>query len=190
MPISDHYRGGMTERLSVKIITVDVANGRVEAVGKDAAVIQIGVSQVPPLFCWPVENERWTIIRENGQWQLESKLPDSESLDISTLNPGDAIVQAKTIWTPDGERLIKTGDSAGGVLSGTYPSPGFAVDMATQTELNSINTSLDGRVTSLESAPGRIISVQTLAGAVDGYTTLPAASGNFLRDATNPLRLT
>lgn len=31
---------------------------------------------------------------------------------------------------------IHTGDAAGGVLSGTYPDPGFAVDMATQAELD------------------------------------------------------
>jgi hypothetical protein len=31
---------------------------------------------------------------------------------------------------------VHTGDAAGGVLSGTYPDPGFAVDMATQAELN------------------------------------------------------
>lgn len=35
--------------------------------------------------------------------------------------------------------------TAGGVLSGTYPNPGFAVDMATQAELNSsISSLLDG----------------------------------------------
>jgi hypothetical protein len=38
--------------------------------------------------------------------------------------------------------------AAGGVLSGTYPNPGFAADMATQAELNAVSatvpTSLDG----------------------------------------------
>lgn len=32
--------------------------------------------------------------------------------------------------------LLTTSTGAGGVLSGTYPNPGFAVDMATQAELN------------------------------------------------------
>ena len=31
---------------------------------------------------------------------------------------------------------VRDGDTAGGVLSGTYPNPGFAVDMATQGELD------------------------------------------------------
>jgi hypothetical protein len=33
---------------------------------------------------------------------------------------------------------VRDGDSAGGVLSGTYPNPGFAVDMATQAELDAL----------------------------------------------------
>jgi hypothetical protein len=35
---------------------------------------------------------------------------------------------------------VLDGDAAGGVLSGTYPDPGFAVDMATQAELDVVST--------------------------------------------------
>jgi len=34
---------------------------------------------------------------------------------------------------------VMDGDPAGGALSGTYPNPGFAVDMATQAELDAVN---------------------------------------------------
>lgn len=143
MSLSDHYRGGATERLMVTIITVDPPNSRVEVVGKDAAVIQISVLRAPALFRWPIQGEFWTIIRENGEWALEEKVQDPDSTSLRSLEPGEALIQSNTIWTPNGEKLIKTGDVAGGVLSGEYPNPGFAVDMATQAELDALDTRLD-----------------------------------------------
>lgn len=45
---------------------------------------------------------------------------------------------------------VRDGDAAGGVLSGAYPNPGFAVDMATQAELDAlagaINQMTDERI--------------------------------------------
>jgi hypothetical protein len=118
MPLSDHYRGGATERLLVSILTVDPASGRVEVVGKDAAVIQIGVGRVPAIFRWPVQGEVWTIIRENGEWSLESKVSDPDSKSLSTLNPGEAMVQADKIWTPSGEYLVTSDEGlpSGGTI--------------------------------------------------------------------------
>jgi microcystin-dependent protein len=126
MALSDHYPGGLTERLIVHIITVDPPSGRIEGVGKDAAVIQIGVNRAPMLFRWPVVGEHWTIIRENGSWTLESKIADPDGKNLGELNPGEAMVQSNTIWTPDGEVLIKTGDtslfSTGDIKTSLFPT--------------------------------------------------------------------
>jgi hypothetical protein len=106
--LSDHYRGGVTERLLVSIITVDPPNKRIEVVGKDAAVIQVAVGpQTPPLFRWPKQGELWTIVRENGSWGLENLVPGPDDTPPAALNPGDAIAQAEKVWTPSGDYLVR-----------------------------------------------------------------------------------
>lgn len=51
---------------------------------------------------------------------------------------------------------------AGGVLSGTYPNPGFAVDMATQAELNAVSAVANAAIPSSEKdAPGGVAAYET-----------------------------
>lgn len=109
MPISDHYAGGATERLAVRIVTVDVVNGRIEAVGKDASVIQVGVSAaLPATFVWPTEGEYWIITRVNGVWNLDAKISHPDDIHVTNLAPGDALIQSDTIWTASGAKLVRS----------------------------------------------------------------------------------
>lgn len=169
MPLSDHYKGGLTERLLVNIVTVDPANNRIEVVGKDAAIIQINVSRTPMLFRWPIQGETWTIIRENGDWSIEAKVSGPDEKQVATMAPGEALVQANTIWTPDGEKVIRTGDAAGGVLAGAYPNPTFAADMSTQAELDA-------------EAATRLAADNALTARINEFDALPA-NAEFLAEA-------
>jgi parallel beta-helix repeat protein len=102
MPISDHYRGGQTEKMAVAIVTCDPSVGRIEGVGRDAAVIQIGSPQ-GALVRWPKEGEYWIVRRENGLWQLDSLAEAS-----GTVATGDSLLESETLWTPSGERFLTT----------------------------------------------------------------------------------
>lgn len=71
------------------------------------------------------------------QYAKESDLGNAAGLNVGTT--------AGTVAAGDDARLsdprAPTGD-AGGVLSGSYPNPGFAVDMATQSELDAVASAL------------------------------------------------
>lgn len=69
---------------------------------------------------------------------------------------------------------VNDGDPAGGVLSGTYPNPGFAVDMATQAELDA---GLAGKAPLRVAIPADKTASYTAAAVDAGASTGMSAAG-------------
>lgn len=86
----------------------------------------------------------------------------------------DTHTSGATTWRWDGARWGKVTDgAAGGVLSGTYPNPGFAVDMATQVELDDhINDTVAAHAGSaIGNTPAGNISATTVQAAINELDT-------------------
>lgn len=99
------------------------------------------------------------------QQELQDHLDDTTAHDASSIvfapNGNLAATDVQAAVQEVRDESVQDGDAAGGVLSGTYPNPGFAVDMATQAELDAA------------------IALQvplTQKGAANGVATLDAGS--------------
>ena len=100
------------------------ADGKVNAADAADAVPWSGVTGKPATFAPSTHAHAITDVTG-----LQTAL-DSKQASGSYVLTGDT--RLSDARTPTG--------SAGGVLSGTYPNPGFAVDMATQAELDAVAT--------------------------------------------------
>ena len=94
-------------------------------------------------------------------------------------NGGTLYRDTGTVWEQVGQGVTEAGPASGvaaGVLSGTYPNPDFAVDMATQAELDAHVVAAD---------PHTVYQLEAQKGAVNGYASLDA--GGTVPDAQIPV---
>lgn len=108
MSVSTHLKPGLTDKSRVKIMTVDVANRRIEAGIKDGSMIQVAVWEVPEAFRWPIEGEMWIVRRDNGIWMLDKRVQQaqSETLPITSMSPGQMKLDSTAIFDSQGHQLL------------------------------------------------------------------------------------
>jgi hypothetical protein len=99
MPISDYAT--TVPKQYVQITTVDTRTRVVQGRLKDGVIVPISMTNTPPFFRWPRENEVWSICYTTGGWILGefAEQVDAQS-PIESLLPGEARIDASRLVVP------------------------------------------------------------------------------------------
>lgn len=62
---------GYTDKLTVRVLTVDKAKSRVECATRDGASIWAAVWETGEVFRWPKTGEVWTVRKDTGIWRMD-----------------------------------------------------------------------------------------------------------------------
>jgi hypothetical protein len=104
MTVSDHLP--RAAKWKGRIVTSDPETGRIEVVLGDGAVRQVSMGTINGVRRWPVEGEVWTVRNENNMWSLDERWEDDDGFASSDLAPGEAYIDADTIYTANGTPIL------------------------------------------------------------------------------------
>lgn len=113
--VSVHMKPGVSSKTRVSIVTVDPSTRRIEGAMKDGSMIQIAVWEAPNAFVWPEVGEMWLVHKDGGIWMLDCRQQysaDESTLDITSMAPGQMVLDSNEIFDRAGSRLTTQADLA------------------------------------------------------------------------------
>lgn len=112
------------------------------------------------------------------------ELTKAQSLAFLNVEDGADVTDAANV---NAAGAVMEGDAAGGVLAGTYPSPSFAADMATQAELDAhTGDTTDAHAASaITNTPAGNIAGTTVQAAINELDSEKAATGSVTTVASD-----